>query len=221
MIEVRLEGGEDVVSKLLRIKDPSLQKRILRKVGRHVVKASKDRIGKQEDIYGIPFTPRADGSGRPLLMGGVKKPGVRKSLKVLEVGLSDLSISVGYDNSFLAMIAERQQFGFSEPTKERESKRKEVDENAPATREQASALLNIGFKVKRKGKPWLTPSRQWIVKNITTGRAGMLLRILRGSTGTKGITTIPARSFLGVSSEDLETISTTLREEITAALRGA
>ncbi|WAR43726.1 phage virion morphogenesis protein [Methylomonas rapida] len=214
MITVRIEGAEEAFAKLAKIKSNSTRKSILRKAGRQVVKSAKARIVAQRDLSGAPFAPAADGSGRKLLVGRPKKDGLRRLLKVIEA--SEDSVTVGWQNGLLSRIAYQQQYGHSEPTKN--TRKKVVASNAPATRKQAKSLIDAGYKVRKNGKAYRTPSIKWITENMTMGRAGLILRILQPTQST-GITKIPPRSFLGITDEDLNAIGEILNQEIEAALK--
>lgn len=214
MISVNIEGMIDAVRRLDSL-TPKLRKQIYRKAARQLVKSSKDRIDSQTDLDGQPFKPAADGSRRKLLVGKSGKPGVRRLLSVLSA--TDSSAEIGWKNPFFGSIAFKQQFGFSEPTKAR-NRKKEVDYSAPANRQQAKALIDAGYKKRRPRGGYKTPSIRWITQNITTGQAGLILRILQGPKVSTGTTTVPARSFLGVTPADLNALEDLLNESINEVL---
>lgn len=102
-----------------------------------------------------------------------------------------------------------------------------------ATRQQAIALIMANYKVhitgrgkdrviaKGKGAE-KTPSIKWITENLTLGEAGLILRKLRKDGGREQWrTTLPARPFLGITPEDLESIALQIRAEIDKTLKGA
>jgi hypothetical protein len=216
MIKVEVEGIDAAISRLQGIKNPKLKKSILQKAGRQVVKASKARITAQTDLSGAPFAPAADGSGRKVLVGKPGGRGLRKMLSVIEADAG--SVTVGWKNPLLSYIGHKQQFGATESTKARKRK-KEADPNAPATRQVAKSLIAAGYKTRRRGKAYVTPSIKWITENLKMGQAGLILRAIRHTQST-GVTKIPARSFLGITPEDLNVIGEILHHEIEAALSG-
>ena len=217
MITISLQGVDAAMARLQKVKNPKLKKSIFQKAGRQVVKASKARITAQTDLSGAPFAPAADGSGRKVLVGKPGGRGLRKMLKVIEADAD--SVTVGWNNPLLSYIAHRQQFGATEPTKARKRKNN-IDPNAPATRQMAKSLINAGYKVRRRGKAYVTPSIKWITENLKMGQAGLILRAIR-KTQASGVTKIPARSFLGITAEDLNVIGEILHKEIDAAINGA
>lgn len=213
MITVHVEGIDAALSRLQGIKNPKLKKSILQKAGRHVVKASKARITAQTDLSGAPFAPAADGSKKRLLIGSSKKPGIRQLLKIIEATAE--STTVGWSNSVYERIAAEHQFGATKPIR----KGRPGDKTKPATRKQAKALIDAGYKKRRERGGHQTPSIKWITENMNSGQAGKILRILTGAQD-KGVMTIPARSFLGITPEDLNVIGEILHQEIEAALSG-
>jgi hypothetical protein len=216
MINIQVNGLEDAMSKFDRIKSPKLRKSILQKAGRQVAKSSKARINSQTDLTGARFTPASDGSKRKLLIGKPHGKGLRNMLKV--IGSNADEVTVGWSNRLLAYIANQHQYGATVPTKARKRKN-QVDPNAPATRQMANSLLAAGFKTRRRGKGYATPSIKWITENLKMGQAGLILRAIRHTQST-GVTKIPARSFLGFTPDDLRIIGEILNTEIEAALNG-
>ncbi|OAI19859.1 hypothetical protein A1507_05765 [Methylomonas koyamae] len=218
MFNVTFEGFPEVIGLLGRLPS-NIRKRIYRKAAQQVVRSGRKRIDTQTDLDGNRFAPRADGSKEPTLKGKRGgKPGIRKLLKVLEA--TDSGAEVGWNNPFFSNLAAKHQFGFEEATKARKSKKSKVDYSAPANRQQASALINAGYKVRRQGGKgaWKTPTMRWITENLTYGRAGLILRILKGPKVSDGMTTIPARSFLGITEEDMAELRDLLEAEARAAL---
>lgn len=216
MITVTTEGIEAALVKLEKVKNPKIRKSIFIKAGRQIVKSAKARITAQTDLSGAKFAPAADGSGRKVLVGKPGGRGLRKMLQVIESDAN--SATVGWKNGLLSYIGHKQQFGATEPTKVRKRKN-QVDPNAPATRQMAKSLIAAGYKTRRRGKAHVTPSIKWITENLKMGQAGVILRAIRHTEST-GITKIPARSFLGVTPDDLKLIGEILNQEIEAALNG-
>lgn len=220
MFNVSLEGMPEVLALLSRL-PRNIRKRIFRTAARQVLRSARKRIDTQTDLDGNRFAPRADGSKEPTLKGKRGgKPGIRKLLKILEA--TDTGATVGWENPFFGNLAAKHQFGHSEPTRPRRRKKTQIDYSAPASRQQAVALIDAGYKVKRKGpgtKSGLkTPTIRWITENVTNGQAGLILRLLKGPKVSDGITTIPPRSFLGITAEDMAELRDLLESEARAAL---
>lgn len=213
MITVGIEGLSVTVDKLNQFKSPKLRRSILLKAGRHIVKVSKARIASQTDLSGAPFAPAADGSGRRVLVGKSKTPGIRSLLKIIEANAE--SATVGWSNPVYARIAAEHQFGAKKPTREG----KAGDKTKSATRKQAKALIEVGYKKRRAKGGYQTPSIKWITENMNRAQAGKILRLLKG-TPNKGVVTIPARSFFGFTDDDLLTLANILNQEVEAALNG-
>lgn len=102
-----------------------------------------------------------------------------------------------------------------------------------ATRQQAIALIMANYKVHIKGRgkdrviskgrgAEKTPSIKWITENLTLGEARFILRKLRKDGGREQWkTTLPARPFLGITPDNLESIAMEIRTEINKTLKGA
>ena len=212
-MKVDIEGLGGVLTQLNIIRSPALRKRILRKAGRNAVKASKKHITDQTDLDGNAFKARADGRKRKML---TRK--VRKLIKELET--TNLDTTVGYKNPVIGRIAFKQQHGFSETVNKRTVKdRKRVKSTDPATRKQAIELRNAGYKKKRaRGPGKHRPTIKWVTENLTVGQASAILHTLR-VVKESWKTTIPGRSFLGVTNSEIKLISELIQTEIDLSLR--
>lgn len=99
------------------------------------------------------------------------------------------------------------------------------DYSAPATRRQASALKEAGFKRPREGgNGYSKATIKWITNNMTLGQAGLVLRMLTESEAKQSwVIELPARSFLGTTeSERRELVQSTFedtRQKMKAAKR--
>lgn len=110
------------------------------------------------------------------------------------------------------MVGAKQQFGFTKTyrgTGRRATELLAENFNREATRTQARALLEAGFKIRQPRRPALTPTIMWITQNLTIGRAAYILHIIRGAA-TEWRTVTPPRSFLGISQEDVAELETVM-----------
>lgn len=174
-----------------------------RKLGREVIKSARARIKEQRTITGEKFKPRAgDKKGRML-----KKMARGSNIRAYT---GPNKATVTWPNSLVGKIARAQQEGHTE-TYTAERMRREhgkPDYNAPATAEQAKALIKAGYKRyvgkyrsgKNKGKgKGRRVSQAWIKENMTLGQAGLILRMFRDDGAQQWNVKIPARPFLGLS----------------------
>jgi len=208
MIEVQVKGIKGLLKQLSVVRSPGKRKRILKKVGRYISKQSKHRITAQTDLGGKSFEPRADGRRRKLLTKNV-----RKMLKVIES--TDTLTTVGYKNSFTGRLAAKHQRGFSETVNKRTMRaRSKLKSSDPATRKQAKELRELGYKKRRaSGRGYQRPTIKWVTKNLTVGKASAIIHEYRTVKETWKIT-VPARSFLGVTENDIKNLSELIQEEI-------
>lgn len=139
---------------------------------------------------------------------GKSPAGKGKGLNVYGRGTSVAEVTWG--NAFAAKIAYAQQHGIGQRwTAAKARKRYGVpDYKAPASRDQAKALLEAGFKVrvaKKRGKGTRLKrvSIKWIRENISMGKAAVILNILRGEGSHPQSWEVKpkARPFLGVPAE--------------------
>lgn len=215
MLSARIDGLDVAIDNLKQIRSPALRKRIFNKCAMHLIKTAKARIADQADLDGKPFPPHAKARRRKMLARLVRR--------LAAMNLTDAGAEVGWRNSFEGMIAARQQYGYVATFNKRQFKdRKTLNTKEPATRQQAKGLIEAGYKVRRKdGKGGLkTPTIKWITENLNMGKAGLILRILRGSK-EEWKTTLPPRSFLGVTLDDLLALDEVIGKELQAAFSQA
>ena len=117
-----------------------------RKLGREVIKGARARIKEQKTLTGEKFKPRAgDKKGRML-----KKLARGSNIRAYT---GPNKATVTWPNTMVGKIARAQQEGHSEPYNAARMKREngQPDYSAPASADQAKALIRAGFKLK-KGK---------------------------------------------------------------------
>lgn len=197
----------------------ALRRRLLGRVSRKVISDSKKRVRKQVDVNGQPFVARSK-----------KRTGRRKMLARLSRRLKTLrndgiQAMIGFPNSADGRIAAKHQHGHTTTVsaKQLNKQGKSASKDNPATRKQAKSLREAGYTVKRAhGKGKKSPSLKYITQNMTIGQAGAVLRSLREQEGisakTSWQTKLPARAFLGASSQEIvrhiESIFNSMKQEL-------
>lgn len=200
------------------IASPLVRRKVLRKVGREVLKNSRKRTRQQTDIKGRSFKQHAKGRKRKMLTRLARA----KNLNI--ISLSGDHVLVGFKNPVHQQIAAKQQYGHTEHlSAEKMAKRQGDNKNRlkPATRKQGKALIAEGFKKKRASGGYQTPSIKWITENMNRGRAGLILRALRGGAVSEWDTVLPKRAFFGISDNEKPDIIKQALEMINEELQGA
>jgi len=178
------------------------RQRLMARVAKKVIRQSKKRVRDQRDLNGVAFPTRKRKRARKMLSKLVKQ------LKVVQA--NGTGATVGFSNPVVGKIAADQQYGKKTVMTARGmATRSKESYNLPATRKQAKALIDAGFKVKRaKGKGTKSPGIKHIVSNYSQGQAGATLKKLRIWAGDKPLTSwvtqLPARSFLGATATDVQ-----------------
>lgn len=210
MISVSLKGLDKAVGKLEQVASPAQTKRILKKVGRAVLKNARERTKSQVDLKGNAYKGHARSRKRKMLTRLTRA----KNMNI--VALSNEKLIVGFKNSYQESIAAKQQFGFVEHFTSATAKRSGGNEGRlkDASRRQAKALITAGYQVKRaSGKGFRTPSIKWITQNMNRGRAGIILRYLKGGAVSAWDTKLPSRSFLGINKQEVSELEQLVVQE--------
>lgn len=199
---------------------PAKKRRVLRRVGKAVIRDAKQNIRKQQDIYGKAFEKRK-GRSKKKLLKNLARP-------LSEKVLNDRVRVDYFKNKGAGRIAYEQQHGVAENwTAERLKKvrSKSSEDSAkqykePATRQQAKRLIDAGFTIRRKsGKGRKKPSVRWITDNLTQGQFGAIYRELTGDKPKKSWKIQPpSREFLGMSDKEAQKL---LADELTKQLTGS
>ena len=171
---------------------PRKRRQLLGGFGREIKRQSIRNLKAQRDIEGRPWAPRKRGNDRKLLRHLSRQ--VQANVVTAEF------VQVGFRGS----VAYQQHEGVTKVMNAAAvAKEKGVTTNydEPATKKQAKALRDEGYKVRIKGsKKWRKPSLKWIQQNLKQQQAGLILKILRDETPKKSwITTVPGRAFLGAT----------------------
>lgn len=206
MIGLDISGNLSVKRRFDLIKLPAQKrKQLLRKIALEVRKNSRKRVRNQTDLMGRKWEGRKSGKRQKML---------RTLGKHLFVNADSKGATIGYKNQLLGRIANEHHSGINETVTAAtmSAKHGKPDYNAPATRKQAKALREAGYKVRRKnGKGWKAPTLKWITTNLKVGQAGIVLRTLRDEEPKKSwVIPLPARTFLGVTEHEINDMVNTI-----------
>jgi hypothetical protein len=213
VITLSLEGVEDIQRRLAAA-PLSVKRRVVGRLAKEVIKRSKARTRDQMDVDGTSFAPHARGRRRKMLTRLVQNLSVLWS--------DDKEALIGFRNTVQSQIGAKQQFGFVQTfnpgDRTNDGSRRDLDYyQKPATRRQARALLDAGYKVRQRGGAHRTPTMKWITENLTIARAGMILHALR-ATRASWQTVLPPRAFLGVAAADIIELTNIMLTEAQAAI---
>lgn len=189
--------------------NPNKRRRILRGAGRKVRRDSKTRLKAQRDLSGASWKGRSDGR---------KKRMLSKLGRNIQVHTSTNDAKVTFGNKRTGQIARAHQDGVTQRMTSSKAAQMYGTPNYKddATRKQAKSLRDAGYKVRKKrGKGWKVPSLKWITENLTIGKAGLILRMLRGNKKSKSSWDIKVeqRSFLGQSTSESKQLTNYMLDE--------
>lgn len=187
------------------------RKRVFKKVSQGARKIVRCNMRQQKTIGGSAFAKRKVGRGKML----------RKLGRTLGVSAQASGATLTWRNALTAQIAYRQHHGVAEPFNAAKMARinPRPDHDAPATRKQAKALIQAGYRQyagKKNGRVRTRkPSQRWIIEHLSQGHAGLLIRQLEGKRpASRWEVTPQARPFLGVTNQQgTELIKTALADE--------
>jgi phage gpG-like protein len=198
------------------------RRRLLYRVAQRVIKDSKKRVRQQIDLQGRPFKERWK-----------KRSDRRKMLSKLITQMNVVENDstraiIGFYKTGSGRIAAKQQYGDTQrltAAQNRADAREKGKQfyDKPATKKQAMALRDAGFKVKAGTKKARRAPINWIVNNLTIGQAGYALARLRAWSGeaskTSWMTVLPARSFLGATPAEVTAYIEQIYEDMTKELQ--
>ncbi|PKG57732.1 hypothetical protein [Shewanella sp. GutDb-MelDb] len=175
--------------------------RILKTLGRQERALARKRISSQTSVNGHKFAARADGRKAKMLKKMTRRlePYV-KSANRLE--LKHQSTQTGRVAAF------QQEGGIERYTAKKAKKRNGIpDYQGPCSRRQAKALAREGYKIRKgKGKGYRRATISEIMKNMTLGQAGLVLRMMRGTRQNPSWNIqVSPRPFLGDTTENVQT----------------
>jgi hypothetical protein len=213
MITIRLDGLANLQRRLSEAPD-HVKERVLKKVAKTVLTMSKQQASKQTDLDGAHWIPHHAGRRRKMI--------VRLARRMKLVSINAQEAVIGWSSPVEGQIAAKQQFGATETVtatgNRGRSNQQRQDKSLPATRTQAKALLAAGYK-RRIRAGLKTPSLKWIMGNMTTAQAGMIIKQIRGGDRSAWVTTLPARSFAGIPRDRFNELVNIAVAEAQAALR--
>ncbi|MCF6442348.1 phage virion morphogenesis protein [Pseudoalteromonas luteoviolacea] len=193
MLNVHFDEGQSIEQLEFLMLKPQKRRNILRSVIRDVRKSSRKRIQKEQSLSGQSWQARANGKKKKMLV---------KLKKHMQIRFGPNRASVYFKSPLVAKTAAAHQQGATLEYTPRKSGNQNKD--GMATKRQAIALRNAGYKIPRnRGKGSKKPSLKWIQANLTQNQAGFILRELKGGSGkSKWQIDLPARSFLGESEKE-------------------
>ncbi|EPR43133.1 virion morphogenesis (tail completion) protein [Desulfovibrio sp. X2] len=178
-----------------------------RRLAGYVRTQARRNIRRQETVDGGPFSPRKQARADRAMLAGLAK-----GMEVVSRSEAGGAL-VTWKSGFTAKIAFRHQRGVGEDwTPEKAEKvygRPNYDK--PCTRRQAQALVREGYRLmvpmKGGGRRPKRVTVTWLEKHFTLGHAGIVLRLMRtqkaqGKQSWRD--TVPARTFLGVTSAEAD-----------------
>ncbi len=177
------------------------RQRFLRKFVMRGRKYTRQRIRQQKGLDGQPLAPKKNGRKGKVLKGMGKG--------LVAYADSDKGV-LKYKNARTGKIGYMHQMGIgSSMTASQNRKRNgEPDYKGPATKKQAKALIEEGFKGRKEGgKGYKRVSQKWIVANLTLGQAGVILRHMTDQD-YKDRWDIPleARPYFGITDKEINII---------------
>ncbi len=203
---------------------PARRKQFLRRIGKEVRSDLRQNVREQKTVSGSKMAARASKK---------KKQMFRKMAKGMVTQIkSDHSAQISWQNIGQAKVAYRHHHGITEDyTAARAKKVNGVpDYKKNATPAQARALNKEGFRLRvarKRGKGGAVLKRvpqKWIRDNLTVGKAGLILRLMRtGSTRGKQSWKIkvPARPILGATPADADKYLTAMATNILQDIKRA
>ena len=195
------------------------RKRLVRRMAQDARKDARQNIRQQKTISGQAMEPRARKRRKAKMMRGLGR-------QMVAFAKGDNTGVVSWKDGKTAAIAATHHHGKTVRISSSSHKKAAgtPDYDAPATRAQAKALLEEGYrhpvkgkKVKRKLK---RVSQKWIRENMTIGQAGLILRTLRGQELQKSWSVkVPARPVLGADPQDAQRYMDSLARHALAELK--
>lgn len=208
MLDLRFDKARANDQLELLLLDANKRRRILRTAGRMVRKQSRQRLRNQENIGGTKWQQRSNGKKTRMM---------RKLGRHMIVKTTANKAEVTFGNQSVGQIARAHQEGVTQTmtAKDAEKAYGEPDYKAPATRQQAKELIAAGYKIRRSNsKGWKRPTLRWITENLSLGKAGLVLRILRDTQSKQQWSIeLPERSFLGQDKNEQQALANMMLDE--------
>lgn len=208
-LSVDIRGLIDAEKQLQLLDLPAAKRRrLLNNASKRLRTRNSRRTRDQRNLDGSPFKPRK-GPGKRKMLGALSK-----RLQVTQLTANQAVL--GWRQRRNARIAGEHQTGLSTSmTAARMRRQGTPDYAGAATCRQARALLKAGYRV-RHGKRWRRPTLGWIVENLKSGQAGLILAQLEGTPKKQSWKIdLPARDALGADPRDIrEIVGTVLQQTL-------
>ena len=214
MIRIDVSGQLNTTQRLALLKmTKAKRKKLLKQTGKKVRSNARKRLREQKGLDGKKWEKRKSPSRKKMLRGLSKR---------LVVKSNPNHAVVTFDHVKTGGIAKAHQDGHDETFTKSKAKRRDRDlsyYDDPATKKQARALKEAGFKIRRKnGKGWKKATMKWITDNMTIGHAGLVLKTLRNEESKDSwVISLPARSFLGATESEIKEMSQTIFDQTIGA----
>ena len=216
-----LKGYERARRQLQALSMPPAQRRkLFLNAAKAVKKDSKKRIQNESDLKGRKWAPRKD-KRRKKMLRGIKRLMVHKA--------TNKEGQVTFNNLLVGSIAKAHQEGIAQVVSASTLRGSKASANKgkPATRKQARALREAGYKAPRSAqggqrKGYKKPTVKWITENLTLGQAGSVLKILKNE-GDKSSWEIkrPKRPFLGATPAEVADLLDDITEQMLGNIKAA
>ncbi|MCU1740036.1 MULTISPECIES: phage virion morphogenesis protein [unclassified Pseudomonas] len=201
MLDFDIRGLLDARAQLQLLDLPATKRRrVLNTASKRLRTQDRKRIRDQRNLDGTPYARRKSGGNRKMLRG------LGKGLQV--VGLNAQQAVLGWKSRRVSRVANEHQQGRSQTMAAARLRRwnKTPQYQDHATRPQARALLKAGYRV-RQDKRWKRPTQAWVMENLKTGQAGLILSRLLGDPKKQSWKIdLPARIVLGANAQDVRDI---------------
>lgn len=200
---------------LLRLPAPK-RTRILKTLGRHERTLARKRITAQTTLENSRFAPRKSGKKTKMLkrLGKTLEPYVKNANR----------LELKHKSPLTGRVAAMHQEGGKEQMNATRMVRihGQPDYKAPCSRGMAKALSAAGYRVKKaKGRGYRRAGLGEIMATLNQGKAGLILRELRGTTSKqRWDIPVPARPFLGDTTENVQRQLVRIIEQINKTQRG-
>lgn len=208
---ISVSGVEEVERKLKQLSTVA-DKKLLYKLANRVLSGSRKRITAQRDLTGTAWKGRSENTDekkkRKKMMTGL-----RKRMRVLSV--TDTQAVIGFSGLALKIATEQQQGKRIKITQSQQRARANL--TAKATKRQAAQMIALGFTLSSK-----KPSIKKITDRYTIGQAGWIIKRLKAAKGISSQAQwdviLPARSWLGINSEDEKSLLDLINQELNKTL---
>lgn len=195
-IEFNVFGQLSVKKRLkLMTLPPAKKRKIMVQIGKRLHKEVRRRLRTNTDLEGKPFAPRSDKKKGKMFKKMGRQAYYKSTDAFTEISFKGLAGVIAREHQ------EGRQMTYNAYMAQRDYGSPQYD--APATKKQAKALRDAGYR-RKVGKKWQVPSLMWITRNIKLGQAGLIIKTLRDQASkTSWVIDLPSRAFLGATKHDI------------------